>query len=289
MNVDFELYRSFISIYKSGSVSKAALARFMTQPAMSQHLSSLEAMIGEPLFIRQPRKMVPTKKGVELYAKLIASIENLETISWQLGANQTDVIRIGTPAEYFSSVLLKKFSRSPFRLSLKFGELEPLFLQLEEDNIDIMVATKHLSVQGFECVKLYEEQFTLVTSENVSTADVEDIETWLVQQKWISYGLDLPIIRRFWRDHYNKRPPLSPTHVIPDLRIVLSAVENGMGVSILPTYLIQDSLKDHKVFAPFPTMQISNDLFVGYKLANKEKPLIKESLAVLMSVYEARS
>lgn len=54
--VDFEWYRSFVSIYKHGSVSEAARTRMMTQPAMSQHLASLEAEVGEPLFTRAPRK-----------------------------------------------------------------------------------------------------------------------------------------------------------------------------------------------------------------------------------------
>ncbi|MFP3490175.1 LysR family transcriptional regulator, partial [Staphylococcus sp. SIMBA_130] len=58
--IDFEWYRSFISIYKHGSVSAAAKARFLTQPAMSPHLSALEAEVGEPLFTRAPRKMIPT-------------------------------------------------------------------------------------------------------------------------------------------------------------------------------------------------------------------------------------
>jgi DNA-binding transcriptional LysR family regulator len=64
---DFEWYRSFISIYKHLSVSATAIARILTQPAMSQHLAALEAEVGEPLFIRAPRKMIPTNKGKELF------------------------------------------------------------------------------------------------------------------------------------------------------------------------------------------------------------------------------
>ncbi|WP_242466842.1 helix-turn-helix domain-containing protein [Brevibacillus brevis] len=55
--VDFEWYRSFISIYKHSSVSEAARTRMMTQPAMSQHLASLEAKVGEPLSFGSGRRM----------------------------------------------------------------------------------------------------------------------------------------------------------------------------------------------------------------------------------------
>lgn len=61
--VNFEWYRSFIAIYKNNSVSQAAKIRIMTQPAMSQHLASLEAEVGEQLFTRASRKLVPTERG----------------------------------------------------------------------------------------------------------------------------------------------------------------------------------------------------------------------------------
>ncbi len=49
---DFEWFRSFVAIYRLGSVSMAAKYRMMTQPALSQHLANLEAEVGEPLFRR---------------------------------------------------------------------------------------------------------------------------------------------------------------------------------------------------------------------------------------------
>ncbi|MEF3306445.1 LysR family transcriptional regulator, partial [Paenibacillus sp. GYB003] len=76
--VDFEWYRSFIAIYKHCSVSEAAKTRMMTQPAMSQHLASLEAEVGEPLFVRATRKMIPTERGKALYSQLAPMIESLE-------------------------------------------------------------------------------------------------------------------------------------------------------------------------------------------------------------------
>ncbi len=280
MNIDFELYRSFVSIYKNSSVSEAAKTRYMTQPALSQHLLSLESIIGEPLFFRQPRKMVPTEKGKELYAKLIASIENLENLSWQLGDNNTSTIKIGTPVEYFSAVLLKKMTGSEINLNMQFGDAQQLLELLDKDAIDIMVATKHLPNKSLDYVKLYEERFVFVTNQEISN-DVENVEKWLGEQKWISYSQELPIIRRFWRKHFNKRPLIFPTHIVPDLRVILSFVENGLGVSILPTYLIEKSLKNNHIFSPFPNMFVNNDLYIGYKIINKEKPLIKECLSIL--------
>lgn len=76
--VDFEWYRSFISIYKHNSVSLAAKARIMTQPALSQHLAFLEAEVGEQLFTRTTRKLIPTERGKQLYSLLAPHIDSLE-------------------------------------------------------------------------------------------------------------------------------------------------------------------------------------------------------------------
>ncbi len=61
--IDFEWYRSFIHVYQQRSVSAAARIRFLTQPAVSQHIAALEAELETSLFIRAPRQMIPTDAG----------------------------------------------------------------------------------------------------------------------------------------------------------------------------------------------------------------------------------
>lgn len=98
---DFEWFRSFVSIYRFGSVSKAAHYRMMTQPALSQHLASLEAEIGEPLFVRSPKQMLPTAKGKELYNQVVEAVDRLEKVSGQFrDADTSSLVRIGAPAEF---------------------------------------------------------------------------------------------------------------------------------------------------------------------------------------------
>lgn len=105
--VDFEWYRSFISIYKHRSVSEAAKTRLMTQPAMSQHLAALEAELGEKLFTRTTRKMVPTEKGKELYTQVVPLIEALEetTQKFKMDTSLTiPMVKIGTAHEYLRRI-----------------------------------------------------------------------------------------------------------------------------------------------------------------------------------------
>ncbi|WP_251037572.1 hypothetical protein [Paenibacillus albidus] len=77
-----------------------------------------------------------------------------------------------------------------------------------------------------------DEEFVIVAPAHYEIPDIDNLELkerWLSSQNWLSYGLDLPIIRRIWREHFKKRPLIRPTHIIPNLHMILKAIENGVG------------------------------------------------------------
>ncbi|TDF95936.1 LysR family transcriptional regulator [Paenibacillus piri] len=126
--VDFEWYRSFITIYKHNSVLEAAKTRIMTQPAMSQHLASLEAEVGEALFKRTTRKMIPTERGKELYSQLAPLIEALEetTMSFKSASLPTlNVIRLGAAHELFREKILPQLHKYKSCTVSYFGTRSP--------------------------------------------------------------------------------------------------------------------------------------------------------------------
>jgi DNA-binding transcriptional LysR family regulator len=58
-HINLELYRVFCITARLGSISAAAKELYMTQPAVSQSIKTLENKLGGVLFLR-------TKKGVSL-------------------------------------------------------------------------------------------------------------------------------------------------------------------------------------------------------------------------------
>ena len=285
--IDFEWYRSFISIYKHGSVSAAAKARILTQPAMSQHLAALEAEIGDSLFVRAPRKMIPTEKGKELYTKIVPLIEKLESTSMELrnGANQPSrapLLKLGSPADYFTKAALGKLSDMEIRLSVQFGLAHELQEKLSAGDVDLIITTQKTPIAGVEYKKIEDEVFVVVgrADGELGTPDMSmgQVEEWLKEQTWLSYGTELPIVRRYWREHLNKRPEIQPSHVIPDLRAVLEAIENNMGISVLPTYLIKDSIEAGRTKILFPQLAVENTIYLAYKMENRDHPHVREIL-----------
>lgn len=224
---NFEWYRSFISIYKHSSVSEAAKSRIMTQPAMSQHLASLEAEVGEPLFVRTSRKMVPTERGKELYTKLVPLIESLEetTLSFKAVSTPTlPVVRIGTAQEFFRERIAPYLGNLNMRVLAYYGFASYILELLQDDKVDIIVTSQKHSESGIEYIHYMEEEFVVVAPYNFEVPVFEDsthLESWLCAQPWLSYGLELPIIRRFWRENFHQRPQMKPEHVLPDLHVIL--------------------------------------------------------------------
>jgi DNA-binding transcriptional LysR family regulator len=56
----WELYRSFLAVFREGSLSAAARALALTQPTIGRHVDELEAELGASLFTRSSNGLRPT-------------------------------------------------------------------------------------------------------------------------------------------------------------------------------------------------------------------------------------
>lgn len=291
--IDFDWYRSFVAVYRAGTVTKAAEARLLTQPAVSLHVAALEAAISRPLFKRTPRRMVPTEHGQELYARIAQAVDTLEVLAQQLlgaGTDEQPLFRLGAPADYFHVVALERLVAAPVRLWARFGETSALLDALGRGELDMVVATQRLPVQGVDFAKLADERFLLVGAADLSPPDAEgtDAEThaamerWLATQRWISYGVALPIIRRFWQRAFGERPPLQPALVIPDLRAIGRAMELGHGIGLLPDYLCREALLAGRLRILWePPEPVGNELWIAYRRVDRGDAQVRLVLALL--------
>lgn len=298
---DFERYRSFVAVYRAGTASAAAEARFLTQPAVSQHVASLEAATGHRLFKRTPKGMAPTECGKKLYAQVAQAVDALERVAQgQRGAlgSEMPLVGLGAPREYFHELVLRGLRGAPLRFWLRFGATEDLLGELERRELNLVVATKRLPSQAVEYEKLADERFLLVGPPDLvapvsdgSEADRDSrMEGWLTEQNWVSYGADLPIIRRFWQQSFGRRPDVQPVLFVPDLRAILGAVELGHGISLLPDYLCREALECGRVSVLWePPEPIENELWTAYRKADRGDEDLRQARALLGAAASAAS
>ncbi|MEO8892386.1 MAG: LysR family transcriptional regulator, partial [Coleofasciculaceae cyanobacterium] len=202
--VNLEWYRSFIAVYRVGTVSGAAQVLYLTQPAVSQHLGALESALAMPLFQRTPRRMVPTEGGMRLYNQIADAIERLESVDSRMSlAAKPPLIRLGAPPEFFVEKMLGKIPLSDSNYyTVKFGLSQDLIEHLIQDDLDYVVSTVKLKKADLVFQPLFKENFWLVGANDLEIPNNQDLsilENWLKTQPIIAYSEDLPIIRRFWR------------------------------------------------------------------------------------------
>ncbi|MFB4300587.1 LysR family transcriptional regulator [Actinomadura sp. NTSP31] len=75
-DLETALLRSFVTVVRAGSISRAATTLGQSQPALSQQVRKLERALGRPLLYRSPSGVSLTRTGEELlpYAERILSL-----------------------------------------------------------------------------------------------------------------------------------------------------------------------------------------------------------------------
>ncbi len=119
----------FMEVTRTGSFTKAAENLYITQPALSRIIKSLEADVGATLFIRSRKSLILTDAGNVLYKHAQVIEKQLQLLETELASMITmrkGHIRIGLPTivnSFFFSKLIASFHQ----------EYPEVTFQLEED------------------------------------------------------------------------------------------------------------------------------------------------------------
>lgn len=76
--------RAFGEVIKFGSTRRAARVLGVTQSAVSQQLKLFEDLVGEKLFVRDRRGLIPTTRAIEIYNKIDRYFETLVRIEKEI-------------------------------------------------------------------------------------------------------------------------------------------------------------------------------------------------------------
>ncbi len=290
--VNLEWYRTFKAIYQCGTLTRASQELMVSQPNLSIQLASLESYIGQPLFVRLPRKMMPTEYGKQLYTQIVESIDNLERVEAEFKRtvlNKTPNIRFGTPSELFKNYLAEHIgSQDDLHLTVEYGLADDLTNKLIGNDLDIAIITRQSKTDdNLTYELLFTESFFIVCNRNTDVDDFEtslnadklnDTEKWLRSRKWYAYDNNLSLIRRFWRENFKKRPLLRLQAVIPDNDAILKAVANSDGLAVSSNLIAGKALEQGQVRVLWHgNVAATNRIYLAYN-KNKIQPLHVEKV-----------
>lgn len=161
---------AFLAVAETGTISAAARAQNVSQPAMSKTLSDLEAQLGTLLFERTGRRAILTAGGEVFRRHAVASLQSLEAGCRVLRApTHTDLVKVGVlptvAGGFFPSVALEFYDLRPdARIGVMTGPNRYLMDMLRSGKIDLMVGRMPGSkdMPGLSFEHLYDEPIELV-------------------------------------------------------------------------------------------------------------------------------
>ncbi len=260
-----EWLRTFVAIYRSGSVSGGASQRSLSQPAASQQLAALERTVGLPLFIRTAQGVTPTRRGRELHAQVAESLDRLEQVLVGLdGGSVPDAapsVRFGSSAEFFSYAVVPRMEPGAPALTARFGPDDELVDLLEHGELDIAVTSTTPGRRSLTSRPIGTRRFVLVGSPALAPGDpfesLTALGSWLVDRPWVAYSAELPLTRRFWLDALGRSFSADLRLVAPDLRAVVASVAQGLGFSLLPHFVCAEALARGSVVELHPVAAVA--------------------------------
>ncbi|MFC9999302.1 LysR family transcriptional regulator [Nocardia sp. NPDC127526] len=248
-SLDLAQLRTFLAVYRAGSLTAGANAVGLSQPTVTAQLQALERRLDRPLFERLPRGVAPTAVAHDLAARIAAPLDSLATV---LGAADPHAraeppVLLGGPAELLAALVLPTLApqlAQGVRLVVTTGLADDLLADLRVGKLDLVISSIRPRGRAVLSEPLADEEFVLVAAPDLAArADPDRLRANdFTGVPLISYAPDLPILRRYWRHVFETRLEAEPALVIPDLRSVLSAVVAGAGISVLPRYLCSREL-----------------------------------------------
>lgn len=256
---DFNRLRVFFHVVKAGSVSAAAGELHVTQSAVSQSLSKLEAELGVQLFVRRPRRLSPTPAGTRLFGIVAPFVQTLADGVDEIHRAQHElagVLRLGAPTEFGTHRLppvLAAFGREHpgVRFELTLGHPSRLLPQLEEGRLELAFMDvfeapgSGLRTSGLEVLEVLEEQLVLIASRDYEAEHLSGSRGLrrLEAASFVAYQPAAPSVRGWFRHHFGRVPQrLEIALAVESVQAVIAAVGHGMGLGVVPSHTVEAEL-----------------------------------------------
>lgn len=225
------------TLAEEGNMRKAAERLFLSQPALSQRLQSIEKEWDTLLFIRSQKGLEPTPAGelVIQYAKeaIIQRAEVFEMISAMAGKVH-GTLKIACASivgqTWLPQVLKEYVEQYPdVQISLMTGWSSEIVKALSEREAHIGIVRGQTDWKGRK-IHLFRDQLYLVDREITEIAQLKETTRPFVQFKSDSnYHRE---IQYWWQRHFVKKPGRQIT--VDQIETCKQLAINGIGYAILP-------------------------------------------------------
>ncbi|PAY01753.1 LysR family transcriptional regulator [Pseudoalteromonas sp. HM-SA03] len=274
--------KTFVEVYRCKNITKAAANLGMSQPAVTAHIQTMEAVVGKALFERQARGVKPTPTAHDLALQVSGHIDILEQKITSIRARSNAVfgtLNIVGPAEYLSFVsgpqIANLLQAGNINVVLHIGNKINIFDALIHDTADIAIAASAPDPTTFDYLVLDKEQLWLVMNrlEGREIQDSDITADLLSSYNVVTYDQDLPLVRQYFDRVFNASCNSNVIAICPDIRAIANIIRSGIGYSVLPDYLCRDLIKAGELIQLGPVGP-ENNIYLVWKKGALKHPRI---------------
>ena len=281
MNINLDLYRIFYVIAKNGSISAAADALFISQPAITFQIKKLEDQLGISLFTRTKHGVILTDEGKVLFDYVkngIESITNGENALSNLKNLESGIIRIGASTTVCRHVVMPYLEifhelyhkidiqivnnlTSNLLKDLRNGNLDILFLNMPMDeNKDLKI----IPITDVQDIFVGNKKYYDLTNGKLNLNNLNSFP--LIFQK-------LPSNTRAYLNNYLKKNNvnLKPQLEVVSYNLIMDLVKAGFGIGYATKEFIKPEL-DNKILYEIEITPTIPKRFIGIVTIDKKTP-----------------
>lgn len=274
----------FMEVTRSGSFTHAAEKLYITQPAISRIIKSLEDELGVPLFIRSRKKLVLTDAGSVLYEHAQVFDKQFQLMKTELDNLLTlkkGHIRIGLPSiinTFFFSQLIASFHREYPEIT--FQLMEDGSKRIEEKVMDdmldfgvVVLPDKHDAFDYFSFVQdelkiVVPTAHHLIHKKSVSLAELK-------KEDFIMFNQDFAMRERIITACNEAGFSPSIISETSQLDFIQEMVASNLGITLLPANNCEQLTADVKAIS-LSNPTIDWDLAIIWKRDENISEVAKE-------------
>lgn len=238
----------FLKIVELGSFSKAAESLYMTQPAVSQFIKSLEKDLGVILFDRSSKSLHLTAAGLVAFQYCLEMKKLSDNMTQSLNELMNVVkgpLMIGASYSYGEYILPSKLAefikRYPLvKPSVQIKNTSEIAQEMINKKIDIGIIEGIIEPSRIVCEKLTTDRMVVVSNE--PNTEIGHETTWIARENGSGTR---SATERFFEKHH-----LEPNKVLEfgSTQLIKGAVEEGVGVTLLSKWTVQQEVANKKLF-----------------------------------------
>ena len=239
-----------VALAEEGNMRKAAERLFLSQPALSQRLRSIEKTWRKKLFIRSQKGLEPTSAGELVIEFAKATIQAQEETFEAIAALENRVhgtLKIACATivgqTWLPQVLKEYVEKYPeAKISLMTGWSSEIVKVLHEGEAHVGIVRGHVDWNS-EKRYLFRDQLYLVDK---LIEDIEDVAT--SQRPFIQFKSDSTYymeIERWWQKHFSQHPGRQIT--VDQIETCKQLALNGIGYAILPSITLSGEEDVHMI------------------------------------------